>query len=91
MLLNDGNVIKQFQNSIFYKSRENHVSPKLRQSDISNYRVASLLIKKNNKYQRERKGTMGILHWSPKFYNNVFLLVDLKTLGTLVNFDKLVY
>ena len=36
----------------------------------------------------EKDGTMGcLLHWSPKFYNNVFLFVGLTTLGTLVNFD----
>ena len=54
MLLNDENVVKKFQTSIFYRSRENHVSPKTRhmdmqtygQMDISNYRIASLL-KKN--------------------------------------------
>ena len=34
---------------------------------------------------------MGCLfHLSPKFFNNVFVFVRLKTLGTLVNFDWLV-
>ena len=32
-----------------------------------------------------------LLHQSPKFYNNVFLFVGLKTLGTLVNFDWLIH
>ena len=42
-------------------------------------------------YQRDR-GTRGcLLHWSPKFNNNVFLLVGLTTLGTSVNFDWLVH
>ena len=38
----------------------------------------------------QREGTMGcLLHWSPRFYSNVFLLVGLTTLGTSVNFDCL--
>ena len=49
MLLNYGNIVKKFQTSIFYRSRENHVSPKARhtdmqtyrQMDISNYRIAT--------------------------------------------------
>ena len=47
MLLNKGNVVKKFHTSIFYRSRENLVSLKTfktyGQTDISNYRVASLL------------------------------------------------
>ena len=42
-LLNNWNVVIKFQPFIFYRSRENHVSLKLRHTDISNYRVASLL------------------------------------------------
>ena len=46
MLLNNGNVVK-CEMFIIYRSRENHVSPKTRHTDrqtnISNYRVASLL------------------------------------------------
>ena len=42
-----GNVDKKFQSSIFYRSRENHVSSKTFQTyghaDISSYKVASLL------------------------------------------------
>ena len=30
-----------------------------------------------------------LLHQSPKFYNNDFLIVGLTTLGTLENFDLL--
>ena len=41
---------------------------------------------------RERERTMGyLLHQSPKFNNNVLLFVGLTTLGTLVNFNWLVY
>ena len=37
-----------------------------------------------------KEGTIGcLLHQSPKIYNNVFVFVDLTTLGTLVNFDWL--
>ena len=40
----------------------------------------------------EREGTMGCLSLkSPKFYKTVFLFVGLSTLGTLMNFDWLVY
>ena len=38
-----------------------------------------------------REGTLNcLLHQSPKFYNNIFLLVSSKTVGTFVNFDWLV-
>ena len=47
MLHIDRNVDKKFELSINYRSRENHVAPKTFQTDghtdISNYRVASLL------------------------------------------------
>ena len=40
----------------------------------------------------EKEGTMGyLLHKSPKFYYNVFLFIGLNTLGTLNEFDWLVY
>ena len=33
-----------------------------------------------------------LLHWSPKFYNKVFLFVSLKTLGTFKkNFEWSIY
>ena len=39
---------------------------------------------------REGGGTKGwLLHWSPKYES--FLFVDLTILGTVVNFDWLVY
>ena len=54
MLDIDGNVDKNFQLSIFYRSRENHVSPKTFQTDghtnILNHRVASLLKRAKNIY-----------------------------------------
>ena len=34
-----------------------------------------------------REGTLGcLLHFSPKFYNNVFLFVSLTTLGAFIEF-----
>ena len=42
-LINDRNVNKKFQQAIFYFGRENNVFPKTFQTDISNYKVASLL------------------------------------------------
>ena len=57
MLDIDGNVDKKFQLSIFYRSRENHVSPKTFQTDghmdILNHRVASLLKRAKNNYSNQ--------------------------------------
>ncbi len=45
-------------------------------------------LQKNYFSCRERVETMCyLLHWYPKFYDNVFSFVGFTTLGTLVNFD----
>ncbi len=62
MLHIDGNVDKNFQPSIFYRSRENHVSLKsFRHTDISNYRLASLqMAKKTNLLKKITRMTTSI-------------------------------
>ena len=43
-------------------------------------------------YMQREKGQWAVYYTSPQsFFNNVFLFVSLKTLGNLVNFDRLVY
>ena len=84
VLLNNGNVVKKFQPFIFYRSRENYVSPKLRQTDglterqtdISNYRVALLLKTPDAYFYREYGHIIFLYSCSfllfPKNVNGVF-------------------
>ena len=49
-------------------------------------------LKKLFDVQAGREGKLAcLLHWSPKSSNNVILFVDLTTLGTFLNFNKLVH
>ena len=45
-------------------------------------------LKARNLIMLGRKGALScLLHWSPKFYNSVFLFIDSTTLGTVLIFD----